>query len=333
MYGIYHLLKGKKSSQTIQDAKLYKTTFLFSAMSDLKRRDIEQLISELKQSNMIKEEKKDTYALTKSGEQKLFKEMENNPFPLHLNGWKYGTISSLLWKRLALLIQVLSHLLIENKNFFPIIKEKEIMYWIKNYLLHAKYKKNDLAIQLHSECKKILSQLHKNDANIFVFRLSGTNRIGLTFKQIGDKLNMEEDKVKIHFIAALHFFIKSVQEKPTEFPVLYSLMRDIETPIPLMKSTLETYSLLKLNKSIEEIMKTRDLKRGTVEDHIVEIALYDPSFNIDRFVPKKLFDEINESVKSLGTRKMKPIKEKIGDSVSYFQIRLVVAKEGDFDES
>src|SRR5690606_34171005 len=112
------------------------------------------------------------------------------------------------------------------------------------------------------------------------------------------------------------------------YPFLFTLISDIYKPLPLTKSTVHTYKLLEQDLTITQIAELRNLKKGTVEDHIIEIALLDPNFSIKPFVDSRQAVAILETAKQLGHKKLKPIKEKVKDS-SYFQIRLVLAKAGE----
>ncbi|WP_182916973.1 helix-turn-helix domain-containing protein [Bacillus sp. PK3_68] len=77
--------------------------------------------------------------------------------------------------------------------------------------------------------------------------------------------------------------------------------------------------------SIEEISTHRRLKQSTVEDHVVELAFNYPGFSIRPFVDKATEEQVLKAAAVLSNKRIKPIKERLPD-VSYFQIRLVLAK-------
>ncbi|MEK1830637.1 helix-turn-helix domain-containing protein [Priestia megaterium] len=79
-------------------------------------------------------------------------------------------------------------------------------------------------------------------------------------------------------------------------------------------------------KKLEEIAYIRRLKESTIEDHIAELALFVPSFSIDAYVSPKQQEKIISAFEGLRTNKLKVIKEEVKDDVTYFQIRLVLAK-------
>ena len=78
------------------------------------------------------------------------------------------------------------------------------------------------------------------------------------------------------------------------------------------------------NRQSESGASASRLRTSTIEDHVVEMAMYLDEFPLDQFVP---FDQIIE-VERLRVRDswaLKPIFEKM-DGISYFQIRLVFAR-------
>ncbi|WP_054637391.1 helix-turn-helix domain-containing protein [Thalassobacillus sp. C254] len=79
-------------------------------------------------------------------------------------------------------------------------------------------------------------------------------------------------------------------------------------------------------KSKEEISVIRGLRPSTIEDHIVEISSYDPSFLIDTYVSEQLQKQIVQASLRRQTKKLKIIKEEVGAGVTYFQIRLALAQ-------
>lgn len=72
------------------------------------------------------------------------------------------------------------------------------------------------------------------------------------------------------------------------------------------------------------------MKVNTIEDHLVEIVLSDKSFPIADYVSLDDEREIAAAINELGTKKLKAIKQMVDNKqISFFQIRLVLAKIGD----
>ena len=112
-------------------------------------------------------------------------------------------------------------------------------------------------------------------------------------------------------------------EKP--LPILHQLAEDVYITMPLTESTYETAKLLNEGKSLEQIAAIRRLKISTIEDHVVEIVMNIPTFNIVAFLSKEQLKEINDTSEAYATKKLRVLKEVL-PHYSYFQLRLGLAK-------
>lgn len=329
IYSIYHLLTGKKSSQTIQDAHLYHLTQWFKVFPKIRRTDYERSIAELAERGFILyDEPAQKADLTDKGTKALYCAGRMLPKPLCFNGWLYQDAAEMLWKRISLLVQTISHLIRKEKRYFPVQRDPELFIWIKNFLQHWPQGRDTLGNHLHKEFHMIFGDRFPEEPSLFVFRLSGFGYIGMTEKQAADHFGMEQSEYSFRFMNCLHFMVHTVMNNSADFPILSAMVKDAYEPVPFTQSTLQTYKLLRQNKTIEQIAASRKLKKSTIEDHIIEIALVDKLFPIEAFVEKHTEAEIIRAVKKLGGRKLKPIKEQV-DHVSYFQIRLVLARSGE----
>src|SRR5699024_1045731 len=91
-------------------------------------------------------------------------------------------------------------------------------------------------------------------------------------------------------------------------------------------SANHTYQLLRKGYPIEKIAQMRQLKENTICDHIVEISLHVSSFSITKYVNQDVQDQIIRAIELTKSYKLKDIKGKLSEDISYFQIRLVLTK-------
>jgi uncharacterized protein YpbB len=106
-------------------------------------------------------------------------------------------------------------------------------------------------------------------------------------------------------------------------------MKNLYSDKILTKSSNETFSLVKQGFDIKTISKIRGLKINTIEDHIVECALFDKTFDINQYVNESNQKMIKDVIKNTNTFKLKEIKDHLSECISYFQIRLVLARKED----
>lgn len=316
VYATYHLLKGKKSSQTMQDAKLYHVSEYFRVFPHLTRDGYDIHLRHLEEKKYIHPVQNQIGIITKDGKEKL--QQENIP---KVNGLLYHEISNVLWKRLVLIIQTLSHLQKNEKIFRPIVQDMDITIWVKNFFLTSPYSKKELAQNMYQECCEYLRTRTEQDATIFVWKLTGRKRIGYTDEQIAEKLKIDPWTLHFLFQSVLHGLLSNIQQ----YPFLQQICPVLETNI-ISDTARKTYQFLQQGFSIEKISQIRRLKQNTIEDHVVEIALSNSSIPIDEFVSKERQEEIKAVYEQKKTRKLRELKEELGESCTYFQIRLVLAK-------
>ncbi|MEC1260496.1 helix-turn-helix domain-containing protein [Bacillus swezeyi] len=321
---VFHLLKGKRSSQTIQDAGLFAVSKYFGFSPSLSRDQLNSSVQKLKQKSFIAEKTgTDAYAVTESGQQELARCFSMHPWPKHFHGAYYQAAAKIMWGRMSLLLQVLSNRRYRERAYLPITKDYQIQNWVRHYLRSRNTE--EMAARFHKELKERLSALNDDEqASVFVHSLTSARKAGFTFKQLAEKMHRDEWYIYALFWDVLHYFIQSAQNG--ESPILQTLIHDMSFQDALTQSTRKTLLLIKDGKSIDRIAEIRNLKTATIEDHIVEIAIREPAFSIERYVSKEEQKIIADYAKTNQTNKIRHIKEGLGDKYSYFKIRLALSK-------
>lgn len=326
--GALHLLKGKKSSQTIQDAKLFRLSFLFGMQKALDRSLVEESVSVLYRNGFLEKVSQDTYKLNEKGNVALEGFLKQHPFPVYLNGWKYHQITDVFWARISLFMQTLSHSVNNNMNFYPVIRDEQVQEWVRNHFPKKSEEREQIARSLYEELTQVLRKLPEAHARLFVLRLSGFHRTGFTFQQSCATLHISNEQGLLYFYSVIHACITHTRDDPGAFPILSSFVENKRLPVPLTASTRTTYSLLQKGMTFQQIMDIRRLKRSTIEDHIVEIAINVADFSIDSFVSKESQEAILKASNETNSQKLKTIRDHLNDRYGYFEIRLTLCKEG-----
>jgi uncharacterized protein YpbB len=323
---VYHLFSGKKSAQTLQDSKWFQLEPFFGVWKDITFSEIEAAAQSLLENGLMVPAQPRAYILTEKGKIWLDEQLQRTFFPTHLNGWRYHDLEKWFWYRLSLLVQTLSNLL-HHTRFEPIHRHEKTLMWVKRYLLSQRRTVRTLAESLYRELYRLLDDVSEEEATVFTLRLTSFARIGWTNEQIASYLQKDRVYVQFQFQNVLHYMMATAEaNRPS---ILYELMDGLSLPVPLTLSAQKTYEWLLRGKSLGEIARLRRLKRSTIEDHVVEIAANIPQFSIAPFVHEKKAAKIAETARKLRTRKLKLIRDAIGGDVSYFEIRLVLAKEGE----
>ncbi|MDR7248494.1 helix-turn-helix domain-containing protein [Bacillus pumilus] len=319
---VYHLFKGKKSSQTIQDASLFELSRYFGCYPGFTRDQLNRSALKLEEKHYIRKTD-ETLSITEAGQQMLHQHFSEKPMPAYFHGAKYHDKAKMLWMRLSLLVQVLSHHMAESHQYVPIQRDVSVQSWTKSFLKQHQ-QKSKLSEELHHELEKLLMNLSDQEALIFVYSLTSHERIGRTYQQMAEWMKEDVWYVYLLFWNVLHYFIQSAQKG--EAPTLQKLVGDLEFKRVLTTSTHKTLELVQKGFDIEQIAHIRSLKKATIEDHIVELSIHEPSFSIDPYVSIKEQREILAVARELQTNKMKLIKEKLEHPFTYFQIRLALTR-------
>ncbi len=330
VYSVFHVLAGKKSSQTIQDIHLYEIAKYFRTYPTMKREDFQHIIAYFEEQGLIEvNHEKGEYRLAPKSRCVLDDFYRKNPVLTYLNGFKHHNTSMLFWKRFSLLFQVLSNVVHRNGTYYCIQRDLAIQNWVKDFLFHHKSIKNMPAL-LHHELQELLSTVSDQHAVVFLLKLSGYQRIGYSHKQIADQLRMNESDVYYTFLHVLHRMLQQVEERPTS--LLGLLGDDLRIGASSQtNSSMVTYKYLKYNLTIDQIAEKRHLKRNTIEDHIIELVINRVINDISAYVSDELAGRIICIATEGNTRQLKAIKQALLNRVSYFQIRLALAKGGSLD--
>lgn len=318
----YHLLKGKRSGQTIQDVGLFKLYPFFGLLPKLSRGKFDEQLDLLFAKNVIVLEENGYYQLTDVG-----KEAAENALEISFDGWNYRGNEHLFFGRLSLIVQTLSHQLNEVKAFIPIERNEQVQQWVRQFLLHHNYQKQLLQQPLYEEIANSLEQLPLDEKikEIIVYRLTGFNQPGLTWQQLAFGYHMQELDVQLLYISTLHHWLNEIYRTPERYPILSKLAQGVRVEALLTDSANSTAKLYKKGYSIEQICQMRKLKTSTIEDHLVELAMNDSSFKIEPFVSSEEQQQILNAVEAYETKRLRTLHE-ILPHISYFQLRLTLAK-------
>jgi uncharacterized protein YpbB len=324
----FHLLRGKRSGQTIQDVKSYGLNGYFSLTPKLSKETYDQTIQMMVQSGLLIVDEGSVPQITKSGIETLQKMPE-----LRLNGWLYRGNERLFFQRLSLVTQTLSHVLAGNMGFIPVQKDEKVQNWVRNYLKQSSYKSTEFIRNYYYELKTALqtSELTQLHLSLVSHRLSGFEVSGVTWQQLSHAFKENELDLQIRFCECLHILLEEIQSNP-KLTLLCRMSEGIKTATPLTDSAKKTADLYEKGYNFEQIMSLRQLKASTIEDHFVEMAMNDPAFSIQLFFPEENTYRLIEQIKSQQTKKLRTLKD-VYPAYSYFQLRLLLAAGGDAREN
>lgn len=317
----YHLLRGKRSGQTIQDVGIFKLYDFFGLLPKLSRQSFDAEVAKLVAEGLIHIQDDGYYVLT----EKACEQISHLP-NISFDGWHYRGNEHIFFARLTLVVQSLSYHKEGEMSFSPVVKEESTQKWVKSFLRAMHYQSGLLQQQLFEEIKLSLeqAQLTEQACTLIIYRLSGVGVPGWTWQQLAHVQGVEPVDVQLQFIEGLHNWLHTIDET-SAYPLLQKMAEDVRVVVMLTGSANQTAQLFRQGYSIEQIAFMRGLKLSTIEDHLVELAMNDPKFPIEQFVSKEDICLVSEKIQQLRTRKLKNLHEAIAH-LSYFQLRLIIAK-------
>ncbi|MDG5470675.1 helix-turn-helix domain-containing protein [Jeotgalibacillus sp. ET6] len=325
---IFHLVSGKKTSQTIQDGHLYGAQDFFQIFPDITRETFDLSCARLAHSNYLLQLDEQRWNVSKEGENALKDYFNSHHFPNHLKGWLYHDRAAVFWKRLLLLTQSLSNYAYRENRFYPVQRDPEVQHWVKSVFLKWGNDRNNYTNRLFLELTDLCSEEKFPDHPDFIIQqMTGYQLIGMTANQLAGYFSIDIWEVHIRFLNSLHFIFNEIQNQ-NKYPILYSMQEDLtQKEFVLTVSSEKTLIYINQAYSVEQIARIRNLKKSTIEDHIIEITLMIHSFSIDRYVHHSMQEEIWQAAAQLNNKRIKEIKEMVPDA-SFFQIRLVLVSKG-----
>src|SRR5690625_3876037 len=323
---IYHLLNGKRSIQTLQDAHLFNLDRYYGILPTISRDEFEQHIERLIDQNVINKVAKDHVdylILTEVGKENLAQLINVINY---INGLLFYKSDELFYKKLLLLTQVLTNDFKSNSSYIPIIEDANVQLWVRQTYQKIKTRLTDHLQWLYDDLYSLLQHLTTKEAEIFVDRLTTFENYGLSIQQLSTKHEQSTNDIRLTLRAIVQKMLHLMTTTQVETRLLHHIVNELPRFNMLTKSAHVTYKYLIQHYSIEQIASIRRLKINTIYDHLIEICWYDQTFPVESYINDEQILLINRAIQTTGSLQLKKIKEAIETDLSYFQIRLALTR-------
>lgn len=308
---LYHIFQGKRSATSLQDAHFYELESVFG-MLPFKKERFEQVLAELEQDGWI--EKQQTLLVTEEGRRYV-----RSPFLIDDLGGELRGYPVVLWRRISLLLQTV--ICLEQKiSFVPVQQDSATKDWVRHQLSSLTERSAWLRA-VYQELEQALMQLTEREAILISYRLSG-RKTGLSYPQLSGYLEADTGSLQLEFLIAWR---KCIRHLP-EAGLLMSYGIDIDQS-KMTQSAKKTWEMLKQGYAVPQIAERRHLKKSTMEDHLVEIAMYAVVFPLNQFLSEEEYQDVVRVSDRLQTFSLKRIKQELTHEIDYFQIRVALARK------
>ncbi|MET3575113.1 helix-turn-helix domain-containing protein [Bhargavaea ullalensis] len=319
-HAAFHLMKGKRSGQTLQDTEYYRLHPFFGMLPSLGNDDFDEAYGRLSEEGLIIESAEGIVSLTDAGRNKA------RTLPAtRLNGWVYRGRERIFFSRLSLAVQTVSNLAAGRRGFLPVTNDPAIQGDVRRLLLafrgtgSAETFRREIVVSLEE------SGMEPGRLSRLAARLSGAGISGMTWDQLSEATGLKPIDLKTELVETLHIWLSVIEGG--RYAWLSALAEGIRPDSLLTGSARKTEELYRSGLPMGAIAVQRGLKMSTIEDHFIEIAINDPEFPLDHFVSDADAEAVEREINRLKTRKLSVLKEKF-QNLSYFQLRLVMARAG-----
>ncbi|CAM3059135.1 helix-turn-helix domain-containing protein [Filibacter tadaridae] len=319
IYAGFHLLRGKRSGQTLQDVEYYGLKPFFGLLPKLRIVTFDEAANRLIELGYIATSDDSLVTVTEKGR------LELSILPSYrFYGWDYRGREMIFYGRLTLTVQTMSNIRAGKKSFMPIQKDMNIQTFVKKLLYELPIKNPLFSRQVGEELTIgiIRSEMSDLQKVIFTHRLAGYGLSGWTWDQLAESLKLNPFTIRLMFIESLHMLL-TVIESSTDLQLLQKMAADIKVSSYLTESSTKTKRLFDQGMSIEEIATARQLKVSTIEDHFVEMSINNTDFPLQMFVSEEETIAVIAKMNELGTKRLRLLKDEF-KSLTYFQLRLIL---------
>lgn len=271
---LFHLLKGKQTSSVLLYGYFHELMHLNGLFPKLKEKTFYEAITELTEAGCL-QERNGQLTITKTGRKKIG--YDQQMLTTRVNFFKYGRRGENMWRMVQFFVQVVSNLG-NDKRYLPI--ENSPLYTEPVRNLVRQYH-GSLKERLYQELTQIFCALPQSDANHLARTLTGYQVLGAVNFQIVPPVFQESPWNDMYQNALIHEFLQELAKHRdfVLFALLAKLYRENEH-----QSMLETKKLILRGLDRKQVMQARDLKQGTINDHLILWALTGSDFPFERFL-------------------------------------------------
>lgn len=309
---LYHLLKGKRTSSVLVYGFLYENLRFFQLCPELSEQEFNRQIHTLNEARLLVTDLTGEVQITKQGK-RLLSESDQS---IHwLDNYRFGKTDEEIWRFLQFLVQVTSHLSYGDKEYIPLEQSPFYQAYLKRRI--ASVSKKELIQTMKTEWYFLLSRLSKSEADYFAQQFSGYQQIGRIAAQILQKEStpFEQLLIKKDWLHHLLYEIENMREETF-------LKKSIQPFITKNdnQSMNQTKSYLHQQPSIETIAQQRGMKKSTIQDHLLELALTE-EIPFEHYISKETYrflDQLSSPCQQWIYRSLKQENEQL----DYFEYRL-----------
>lgn len=306
---LFQVLIGKRTSSVLSFAFFNDLLPLLGALPQLKKQEFDQAIVRLTKEGKVTEKEGFLQLTAAKGHSFLL----NDPDFGALNCFRFGRREEQCWRAVRFLVQAASFLGKDN-HYTPMENTPEYTQRVRSFLQAYGRK---LAELLEQELTAVFTSMTQSQADFLAQTLSGYHQTGKAFFQLVPVEYASSPWHSVYVSARLHDFLTAVcKDRPKIlFSYLYPWLVQNGN-----QSMYQTRKLLLAGNTLAAVMKQRNLKKGTIQDHLIEWAIVDGHFPFAEFLSPDVGRTLEKMPPNSFQLPFKELTEQYG--VSFLEIRL-----------
>lgn len=270
---VYYTLVGKRTTSNLYAALDYDIIKWLQIYPNLSLTQFQAILNKMVEAGWLVCD--DHFAwLTPAGDQQKQAIRPTLFWPKHYDGPQMGKLTA-FQSRLLLALQITSEYAHHNQHYFPVTislhERNQVVYWFKQHKQQTYFPQ-----QVQTELRLLLQELTTEQANLLANRLVGHQVTGSSQQQLVQLLGQSPLAIELQTLDGFAQLLTRLRQSPAQFPILGGLVLD--KPSRLSQSTAQTWQAIQSGQTVDQISQQRHIKRGTILEHLLEIAILVPQF-------------------------------------------------------
>ncbi|UJF14844.1 helix-turn-helix domain-containing protein [Jeotgalibaca sp. MA1X17-3] len=319
---LYHIFTGKRTVSVMIQSLKYELGGYFGLFPKLKWESFEKIIHSMVQDDFIYLVD-EGYCVTEKGVKQKEDFFQTHTRINYFQQIRYVRMIPEFKKKSLFLVQVLSEMSHQNKDYFPLLEGLAEQNWLKSFIKNMTIPREEISTAYGKEWIALLENIKMKDKTIFVEQFEGNRYVRKTSRQVAEEYSLEESEVIIIWQQGWVQILVNLESHPNQYSILYKLYHQLKSEGYLWSNSVqETFLLLSSGVKPADLSSRRRLKDSTINDHLTELAILSFSFPFEQFLNEQQMNYVTDFLEKGDTLDYKEIQKEF-PTISFFESRLM----------
>ncbi|WP_260202391.1 helix-turn-helix domain-containing protein [Lactiplantibacillus pentosus] len=272
--GMFNVLRGRRTVSTLFAGLTAGCLDLLDSWHGVPLEDFMAATAVLEENGLLISPEAGSWQLTAAGQARWVAIQEHRYLPQAFS--RFQTVDVRRFQQVSqLALQVTSELVHHERRYYPTTTDPSIQALVKRWL--RQQSTTDLGDRVHAALTAFLTSVPTDElATVFVDSLTGYQAPGRTNDQLAMMLHRQPLETGLMRTDVSCQWVRWLQVHPDD--PLWPLLAPLVQSSPVSKSAQQTYQAFTQTHALTKIATARKLKLSTVREHLLEVAIWLPSF-------------------------------------------------------